>query len=370
MIRHFLALFAGIVAGLVAWHNNSTVPDDELLEFVRNREGHSRVTTLPFKKDDATSRVCIRPEGFIPNPHDLLAFHIYTNDSGVARLWDPLESFSVGTVIVKEKIIPESGDIELFTGMVKREQGFAAEVGDWQFFTVDREIKQISFADTEACIKCHQRYADSDFVTKLYAGRGHRAKPKLDEVWKENRWQAIDGVIRCGTSTTIFLPASLATIHGRLLTSDEAKKIRAQRSGGQQPQKTMSSGEDHDDLTVFGGPKLRYEPSLEKNTLGYWTQADDWVSWRFEVPQAGFYRVSVLQGCGDGSGGSKVEVAVNGSTLEFVVEETGGFQKFRWLEIGQIEFETTGEFSLTVKPHTKPGPAVMDLRQVRLESMD
>ena len=74
----------------------------------------------------------------------------------------------------------------------------------------------------------------------------------------------------------------------------------------------------------------------------------------------------MLVGCGNGSGGSEVEVAVGEQKLTFTVEETGGFQNFVTKVIGEMNVEKAGRHSLTVKPLKKPGVAVMDLRQVRL----
>src|SRR5690348_13897777 len=35
------------------------------------------------------------------------------------------------------------------------------------------------------------------------------------------------------------------------------------------------------DVTIHG-TTVRYEPKPEKNTIGFWTKKDDWVSWDFE----------------------------------------------------------------------------------------
>jgi hypothetical protein len=114
------------------------------------------------------------------------------------------------------------------------------------------------------------------------------------------------------------------------------------------------------------GVMVRFEPLPHKNTLGYWVRSDDWVSWEFEISKPGRFRVEILQGCGTGSGGSEVDFAVGGKRLPVVVEETGGFQNFVRREIGTVEIEKPGRYTLTVKPRTKPGVAVMDLREVRL----
>ena len=76
--------------------------------------------------------------------------------------------------------------------------------------------------------------------------------------------------------------------------------------------------------------------------------------------------MEVLQGCGPKSGGSEVEFTSNDQTLQMKVEETKGFQDFIQRNIGTFEFKSAGQYTLAVKPKTKPGMAVMDLRQVRI----
>jgi hypothetical protein len=114
------------------------------------------------------------------------------------------------------------------------------------------------------------------------------------------------------------------------------------------------------------GVMVRFEPLPHKNTLGYWVRADDWVSWEFEIVKPGDFRVEILQGCGTGSGGSEVDFSIAGTTLPVVVEETGGFQTFVRRDIGTVSIRQPGRHTLTVKPRSKPGMAVMDLREVRL----
>ena len=138
------------------------------------------------------------------------------------------------------------------------------------------------------------------------------------------------------------------------------------------------------DVTIHG-KTVRYEPEPHKNTIGYWSDVADWVSWEFDVPAPGTYAVQVLQGCGEGSGGSEVEITVAAipreeeapgdgaprapepdQRLTFTVEDTGHFQKFVARTVGSVMFGAPGRYTLSVKPLSKPGVAVMDLRQVTL----
>lgn len=118
---------------------------------------------------------------------------------------------------------------------------------------------------------------------------------------------------------------------------------------------------------VFGA-MLRFEPLPHKNTLGFWVNPNDWASWDFEVVKPGKFTMEITYGCGNGSGGSEVEFAVGPQKLLFKVEQTGGFQAFVKRDIGEMTFDQPGRYTLTVKPKSKPGPAVMDLPQVVLKT--
>jgi arylsulfatase A-like enzyme len=118
---------------------------------------------------------------------------------------------------------------------------------------------------------------------------------------------------------------------------------------------------------VFGA-MLRFEPLPHKNTLGFWVNPNDWASWDFEVVKPGKFTMEITYGCGNGSGGSEVEFAVGVQKLMFKVEQTGGFQAFVKRDIGEMTFDKPGRYTLTVKPKSKPGPAVMDLPQVVLKA--
>lgn len=116
------------------------------------------------------------------------------------------------------------------------------------------------------------------------------------------------------------------------------------------------------------GQKLRYEPQPNKNVLGYWTNVEDWADWQFDVPTAGDYELEVQQGCGPDNGGAEVAIEVAGQTLTFTVQETGHFQHMIQRTIGSVKLPA-GASTLAVKPRTRPGKAVMDLRRIVLRPL-
>ncbi len=123
----------------------------------------------------------------------------------------------------------------------------------------------------------------------------------------------------------------------------------------------------HARTALVNGVMLRFEPLPHKNTLGFWVNKDDYATFDFTVEKGGTFTVEVLQGCGKGSGGSEVELAVGAEKLAFTVKDTGGFQAFEAREVGTLKVEKAGRYTMTVKAKTKPGAAVMDLRQIVLK---
>ena len=61
---------------------------------------------------------------------------------------------------------------------------------------------------------------------------------------------------------------------------------------GRQPSVTPATGDVrlHAKDARVHGQTLRYEPQPNKNVLGYWTNADDWADWGFELATAGSVR--------------------------------------------------------------------------------
>ena len=117
---------------------------------------------------------------------------------------------------------------------------------------------------------------------------------------------------------------------------------------------------------VTHGKNIRYEPPVHKNTIGYWTRVDDWVSWDFKVTKPGTFEVQLTQACGKGSGGSEVNFSIGEQTIKDLVPDTGAFTNWTNRVIGTFTLPKAGDYSVEVKPVKKPGMAVMDLRAITL----
>ncbi|MCA9058409.1 MAG: hypothetical protein KDA96_26220 [Planctomycetaceae bacterium] len=119
------------------------------------------------------------------------------------------------------------------------------------------------------------------------------------------------------------------------------------------------------------GEKLRFEPQWYKNTVGYWTVASDYASWKFAVDQPGTFSVALLQGCGKGQGGSDGVVSLfQGddckAEVSFQALETGHFQNFRWNHLGHVTIAQAGQYELRITPRKIARNAMFDVRMVHL----
>lgn len=115
---------------------------------------------------------------------------------------------------------------------------------------------------------------------------------------------------------------------------------------------------------IVHGKAIRYEPQPHKNTIGFWTKLEDWVSWDFTVHTPGKFNVTLTQSCGAKSGGSRVLFAIRDQSIADIVPETGSFTTWTNRTIGVFNLSTAGTYTVTVKPQSKPGLAVMDLRSI------
>ncbi len=120
---------------------------------------------------------------------------------------------------------------------------------------------------------------------------------------------------------------------------------------------------------TVNGKTIRYEPQPHKNTIGYWTKAEDWVNWDFKVNAPGKFEVELTQACGKGSGGSEVNFSIGEQVIKDIVPDTGAFTNWTNRVIGTFTLAKPGEYSIEVRPVKKPGLAVMDLRAIVLKPL-
>ena len=107
------------------------------------------------------------------SPHkkgDQTFARVFANDLALTEIYKDAPKFPTGAIIVREKLLnAEDTKPELVTVMVKREKGFSAKTGDWEYLVIDGAMERVKQRETVgSCSKCHAQAAPTDFVFKTY----------------------------------------------------------------------------------------------------------------------------------------------------------------------------------------------------------
>ncbi len=174
-MKRFASLFAvlmGVVVVAVVIGADSKEPTDLRARMASGESMLHRVTDVPFKMDDEAAALCKRdPKSF--HAHSNYYCHVYVNEAGLETLKSGKGNYPVGSVIVKQKYSnKEATTTELFTIMRKMKPGYDNAHGDWEYSIVERTgMKELVSGRLEACIKCHESYARTDYVTRVYLAK-------------------------------------------------------------------------------------------------------------------------------------------------------------------------------------------------------
>ncbi len=117
---------------------------------------------------------------------------------------------------------------------------------------------------------------------------------------------------------------------------------------------------------VVRGTYARYESGGGKDNIGFWTNPDDYVIWRFKIIKPGTFDAQVTFACAAGSGGSEYTLLVAKQKISGKVKDTGSWTNFVTENVGTLKIEKTGTYNLSVKPESRPRVAVMNLKSVTL----
>jgi alpha-L-fucosidase len=99
---------------------------------------------------------------------------------------------------------------------------------------------------------------------------------------------------------------------------------------------------------VLEGEKIDLEEKFSgRKNIGFWDKPEDKIHWLVKISQAGTYAVS-----GDfaTTGSSRVALDVPGETLTAELPGTGGWDKVKKIQLGQIKFDKAGVFHVTLRP--------------------
>lgn len=99
------------------------------------------------------------------------------------------------------------------------------------------------------------------------------------------------------------------------------------------------------DATLHGD-QIQFENKAEEGNIGFWTEPDDYVTWKMEIDEPGTFDVRVSYA---GEGKMGCALTVNGEKLQGEMEATGSYEKFTSADLGTREINEAGKYTVTVK---------------------
>ena len=111
------------------------------------------------------------------------------------------------------------------------------------------------------------------------------------------------------------------------------------------------------------GPTIVIEE--QHKNLGWWSSSDDVVVWTINVPKTAKYTVAWTWACDAQAAGNSVTVEALGRSFTRKVGKTNGWDDYQTIDLGELELPA-GEVRLTLKPASRPLPALGDVKSVVL----
>lgn len=149
-------------------------PQPEIANIAATYQDLQKITPQPVSVALSLARYCtsVQPKAITEKygPHALALIDVYMNDLAANAFEQSSNSYSVGSVIVKEKHGFNNG-VDGVGGMVKRSEGYDIGHGNWEYFYFE-DIKNINTGKLENCIQCHVGAVKKDFIFGDWANQG------------------------------------------------------------------------------------------------------------------------------------------------------------------------------------------------------
>lgn len=100
--------------------------------------------------------------------------HVYANEKALSQIFSEKPIYPAGSIIVRERFISTEGQgPNTVIAMVKRENGFSPETGDWEFLVFDGPSLGVQSRETVgSCATCHLGSKATDWVFRSYIESG------------------------------------------------------------------------------------------------------------------------------------------------------------------------------------------------------
>lgn len=108
---------------------------------------------------------------------------------------------------------------------------------------------------------------------------------------------------------------------------------------------------------------------FNRNVIDNWTEAGELVSWPIEVVRSGRYIVTLSYGCEERDAGSKLQVRVGASQLEYTTRKTPGRSVYQTFDTGTLDL-AAGSAELEMRAVSILGRELFALHRVWLRRIE
>jgi alpha-L-fucosidase len=116
------------------------------------------------------------------------------------------------------------------------------------------------------------------------------------------------------------------------------------------------------------GDQINTEDRGGQPNIGFWDNASEWASWKVLFPKAGVFKVSAS--CASPNNASELAVEVSGQKSMGKVGQTGGWDQFKEVDLGQIEITQVGEQMVAIRPKDPANWRALNLRFVKFTRLE
>jgi hypothetical protein len=139
-------------------------PNGTVVDGLPNIATTGNSTRIHFPRPGELSPEPSRSPKSDPN-HAVTLGVAYVNDAGRDGFQRKPFAFPVGTMIVRETLLPSSTTPQRLVVMIKHEKSFNRKANGWEFLTINGEGTRVLKREKSGkCLECHVSATESDFV--------------------------------------------------------------------------------------------------------------------------------------------------------------------------------------------------------------
>lgn len=121
------------------------------------------------------------------------------------------------------------------------------------------------------------------------------------------------------------------------------------------------------DTAELHGDQIKVEEKDGMPNIGFWDKGDEWVSWKANFTRAGAFKVQAR--VASPSAGSRFVVELSGQQLTAGSPNTGSWDRYQDIDLGQIEIKQPGEQVIKVRPRESAAWKAINLSSIRFQPM-